>query len=328
MARLKKDKSCPTLPVINPNLQVSFYYRLQSLRNVYLHEALKNTIKKIDLETLNEELSKFVSAEALNRVASFGIRGEVFFPVPCLIQTNPYLLGFYRLLLGISQKECYTKGPFGRFKKLEEDGEIPERVKGHITALCKSLISSSEILVAKLDDIKLDIVNELQLLTLGPQLRGGENNRIGDTAIKEFRSLLERYLKTYVKEETERTLILENDSKRTVLIEFSNDPDVRIHEKLETHVRPLVSIEIKGGSDKSNIHNRIGEAEKSHQKAKNQGFFEFWTIVRVDVDINEAKRESPTTSHFFHLNHIGNRAHKEHKIFKEKLASLLGIRIK
>jgi hypothetical protein len=32
-----------------------------------------------------------------------------------------------------------------------------------------------------------------------------------------------------------------------------------------------VAVEIKGGKDYSNIHNRIGEAEKSHQKAKKEG---------------------------------------------------------
>jgi hypothetical protein len=39
-------------------------------------------------------------------------------------------------------------------------------------------------------------------------------------------------------------------------------------------VRSLAAIEIKGGRDYSNIHNRIGEAEKSHQKAEKQGYVE------------------------------------------------------
>lgn len=131
----------------------------------------------------------------------------------------------------------------------------------------------------------------------------------------------------YIKETTKRTIILENDSGRSVLIEFLSDPDIRITEKLETHMRPKVSIEIKGGTDASNIHNRLGEAEKSHQKAKNRGFFEFWTIIRVDVDQVMAKRESPTTSQFFHLDHIKDSSSQEHKRFSDILGSLIGIRI-
>lgn len=61
-------------------------------------------------------------------IASFGLRGEVFIPVPCVLRANPYLLGYYRLLLGLSQKETYNKGPFGRFKAMEERGEIPGKL--------------------------------------------------------------------------------------------------------------------------------------------------------------------------------------------------------
>jgi hypothetical protein len=86
-----------------------------------------------------------------------------------------------------------------------------------------------------------------------------------------------------------------------------------------------VSIEVKGGTDISNIHNRLGEAEKSHQKARNRGFFEFWTIVRCDVDPAMAARESPTTSRFFHLDRISDQKAPEHREFRDLLGSLLGI---
>jgi hypothetical protein len=91
-------------------------------------------------------------------------------------------------------------------------------------------------------------------------------------------------------------------------------------------VRPLVSIEIKGGRDVSNIHNRVGEAEKSHRKAKNLGFLEFWTIIRVAVDPAVIQRESPTTSHFFHLDRIKDPATQEYKEFRDRIGSLMGIR--
>ena len=126
---------------------------------------------------------------------------------------------------------------------------------------------------------------------------------------------------------TERTIHIINDSKRTVMIEFFSDPDVRITQKLESGVRPLVSMEIKGGTDASNIHNRVGEAEKSHQKAKNLNFFEFWTIIRVDVDSEVVKRESPTTTHFFHIDRIIDSSSPEHAQFKDLLAAMMGIRI-
>ena len=62
-------------------------------------------------------------------------------------------------------------------------------------------------------------------------------------------------------------------AKRTVTIEIASDPDIIIREEIrpETY-RNIIAIEVKGGRDFSNIHNRIGEAEKSHQKAKGKGY--------------------------------------------------------
>jgi hypothetical protein len=85
-------------------------------------------------------------------------------------------------------------------------------------------------------------------------------------------------------------------------------------------------VEIKGGTDVSNIHNRLGEAEKSHQKARVRGFTEFWTIVGVPLDEPSMRRETPTTRHFFHLQAILDPASKERARFRDVLCSVLGIR--
>ncbi len=148
------------------------------------------------------------------------------------MERNPFLLGYYRLLLGLSQKEFYSKGPFGRFKGFEERGEIPPHLEDQVPALCSSLIQSAQLLVKGLDDLSLSIVHELQLLTLGPQLRGGSNTSIGQEATKEFFAIMKSLVADYTKEITKRTIHIQNDSKRNVLIEFSSDPDVSITEQL------------------------------------------------------------------------------------------------
>ena len=312
--------------VLEPSLQISFYYKLQKLKALYLSDGLKETVAKVDLEVLDEELRRYVGHDYLRRVASFGIRGEVFFPVPYLLRENPFLLGYYRLLFGLSQKEFYSKGPFGRFKRMEERREILPSVEPALLDLCASLTRTGERLVHSLDELSLNQVHELQILTLGPQLRGSENTRKGTAATRQVYTIIESIVGDYATEKTDRLIVLENDSHRIVFIEFFSDPDVQVTEKLETTTRPLVSMEIKGGTDASNIHNRIGEAEKSHQKSKNRGFFEFWTILRVEVDLGKSKAESPTTSHFFHLDNLNDPGHAESKKFKQLLGSIMGIK--
>jgi len=311
--------------VLRPDLQVAFYYILESVRGEFLAEALRDAVGGLAIAEVDRQLGRLVPGPSLARVAAFGLRGETVFPVPVVLEANPSLLGYYRLLYGLSQKEFYNKGPFGRFKVLEEGGAIPARLESQIEALCGSLIGTAEHLVASLDRLSVDTIHELQLLTLGPQLRGSQNTKIGEQATREVFDVIAQIADPFVREATKRTIVLENKAGRTVLVEFSSDPDVKITEKLESGVRPLVSVEIKGGADASNVHNRLGEAEKSHQKAKARGFFEFWTILRVDVDEPTARRESPTTSHFFSLDGLLDKTSAEHRRFRELLAACLSI---
>ncbi len=75
-------------------------------------------------------------------------------------------------------------------------------------------------------------------------------------------------------------IVVTNSSSRRITLSFGSDPDLRIQEELGAgHVHNKVAVEIKGGTDRSNAHNRAGEAAKSHQKARAQGFNDFWTII-------------------------------------------------
>jgi hypothetical protein len=125
---------------------------------------------------------------------------------------------------------------------------------------------------------------------------------------------------------TPQVIEVKNAAGRIVQIAFAADPDITIIERLATEAMPNTSIEIKGGTDVSNVHNRIGEAEKSHLKAKAEGFTRFWTIVRAKIDPTMAKRQSPTTTEFFSLDEIQNKAHSGHKRFKALLHQAIGIR--
>jgi len=113
------------------------------------------------------------------------------------------------------------------------------------------------------------------LLTLGPQLRGARNTELGKAATARTFALLKDIIHDSIVEETDDSITIVNSAGRGVLIRFSSDPDISITEHLESGDRKLVSIEIKGGTDYSNAHNRLGEAEKSHQKAKQDGFLNF-----------------------------------------------------
>jgi hypothetical protein len=312
-----------------PDLQITFYNRLSQLRDVLLLDALLSAVSTLNLEVVNKELRLLVPELSLRKVAAWGLRGEIVFPVPSILRASPFLLGYYRLLLGFSQKQFYGKAyGLGPFKQMEELGRIPKDREKELEDLCRSLCKSAEILVNGVKKLDTAGVHELTLLTLGPQFRGGALNLLGTEATERVFDLIKTHVASAMVESSGRSLKVTNAAGRMVSVEFSSDPDISITEQLPSgNIRNLVAIEIKGGTDISNIHNRIGEAEKSHQKARKAGFVECWTMVGVHhLDLHKARRESPSTDRFFHIEAIAKPGSKEFTEFREHLLARIGLR--
>jgi hypothetical protein len=248
------------------------------------------------------------------------------------VEENPWLIGYYRLLMGYSQKEFYHKGGLGRFSAMEEKGVVPEKVRGEIGSLCRAFCERGSELLEGLgiDRVSDSLLDELTLLTLGPQLRGSNNTKIGKAASLAVFEIIERAVGHAVVEKNATKLVLKNAAKREVSIAFSSDPDIKIVELVTPESqRNIVAIEIKGGADRSNIWNRLGEAEKSHQSAKQREFVEFWTIYNLrSLDMSKAREKSPTTNRFYSLPELQEGKSMEFKDFRDRLISLVGIRTK
>ena len=231
--------------------------------------------------------------------------------------------------MGFSRKAFYEQGPFKRFDSLEDQGKVKDALQAQLPALCVSLSKSSSMLVEWINPISIGIVNELQMLTLGTQFRGSKNVRLGQEAIDQFFNLLTVMLEPYRPTIKGRKITLKNDSKLLCEVRCASDPDVSITQQLKSQTRKLVAIEIKGGTDVSNVWNRLGEAEKSHQTARHQGFNELWTVLRVDVvtdpkALKKAHEKSPSTTHFFFLDRILDGTTDEGKTFRQLLGSIIG----
>lgn len=317
-----------TFKIPEPDLQIEFYHRLEHIRKTYLLEALLSAVSGLEIPRVDEELRELVSNLSLQKMAGWGLRGEIVFPVPYVLLNNPTLLGYYRLLLGFSQKQFYGKRfGFAPFKTMEENGRLTSTHMKAVYELCRTLCGSSELLVSGIKNLSQKSVHELTLLTVGPQLRGGVLNMLGSRATRHVFELIEFLVSNAVISSSQRSIKLRNAAGRVVRVEFASDPDICIKEELPSkRSRNLVAIEIKGGKDYSNIHNRIGEAEKSHQKARKEGFVECWTIVGIsNLNKELAKRETPSTDRFYHLDLLTDQTSDEFIDFRENLLSRVGM---
>lgn len=120
-----------------------------------------------------------------------------------------------------------------------------------------------------------------------------------------------------------------NSAGREVVISLGADPDVRIQERFGADLRPKVAIEIKGGTDLANVHNRAGEAEKSHQKVKAHGYRDFWTVITTKgLDLRKLQSESPTTTSWFDVLQVIARQGPDWDAFKSRIAEAVGIPVR
>jgi len=306
-------------------MQVRFWGKLNELRSRFLAPALKDAVAGANVVDLDRDLRRVAGRERVTVVAADGLRGEAIFATPYLLRIRPELLGYYRLLLGLSQKELYGKGGYGRFRVLEEENRLPDRLIDGVPELCERLVETAWALYSSARPLGAMGIHELQLLTIGPQLRGAESNLVGSSTVADVFELFRVVLGDHVVSVGSGELRVINAARRRVDIVFGADPDIAIAEHLPTGRIPLVSVEIKGGADASNVHNRIGEAEKSHQKAKAAGYTQFWTILRADINPDAASRESPTTTRFFRLGQILDPGSEGYSAIRDCLHQAVGI---
>lgn len=169
-------------------------------------------------------------------------------------------------------------------------------------------------------------LRELPLLTFGSQLQGSHNTRIGEVAMKDVFLTIADILDKYIVERGAKKLVVRNSTGRLVSITRSSDPDVSIVESIGQQVHHKVAIEVKGGLDVSNVHNRAGEAEKSHLKAKAKQYKDFWTIIsKKRIPMEKLRAESQTTTEWFDLGELLAHSGSDWEDFRAKLTGAVGI---
>ncbi len=290
-------------------------------------DALSEALGQLDQGIVKEQIREYVPGDVQKILASAGLRDEYVFPVPSVIETKPSLVGYYRLLLGAPQKSFYKGSTgLGRFKSMEESGTMARKTRPLVPNFCQAMANPLAELVRQIPKITERDLHELPLLTFGSQLQGSNNTQIGKTAMKEVFVAVKEIVAKYVVATTENRLTLKNAAGRTVFISLSHDPDVCVQEQVSDRMHHKVAIEVKGGTDVSNAHNRAGEAEKSHQKAKKFGFPEFWTIIsKRGLELFKLQAESPTTNHWFDVAEVLARKGDDWDDFRQRLAGSCGI---
>lgn len=316
---------------LSASRQVIFHQMLVAARKTVLMDALSEALSQVDPSTTKKEILRYVPREAQKILAAAGVRDEHVFPLPSVLRARPTLIGYYRLLLGISQKRFYRSGTgMAPFKSMESRGTFNTSAPPDLDGFCRVMSENLGELVSQISPrITARDVVELPLLTLGAQLYGSNNNAIGRQATLEVFMAVAEIVGPFITGKTAAKLTIQNASKRKVVIALAADPDIQVQEDFDGRLRNVLAIEIKGGTDVSNAHNRAGEAEKSHRKAKREDFRDYWTIIALaGLDTSLLQEESPTTNSWFDVAQVLAREGSDWEEFRSRFAGAVGIPLK
>jgi hypothetical protein len=312
---------------ISADLAIDLFEALKAARRLQLQPALSAAVHDVGVLAIDAELQRLVPVTALNHVAALGLRGERVFPVPAIIAHAPPLIGYYRMLLGLSRKEFSQPNRlgYGPWLTAEESGTLPPRLTAVLDQFCAALIAPLADLVQAMNVFDDRDLSDLALLTLGPTLQGGRNNLIGSRAALQVFEAIRALVAPWITFERGSVIRFATPTGRTFEVVASSDPDLRIDEGEGTETWPLVAIEIKGGGDASNAHNRAGEAEKSQIKAVGMGYGHRWTVIRMQgVNRQRIREETPSSTEVFEASEVIAQAGPDWDTFRQQLGALIG----
>lgn len=301
---------------------------LHAYRDRMLGENLKIAVATIDPDILQSEIAKFVNKDCRMVLQGLSIREETMFALPCVLNSNPTLLGYYRLLMGISEKQFYTSSTgLSIFKPMEHDGKITKNSEQEINNLCYAINSAMENLLKSVNRSTLtQDLEALPLMTLGVYADGVWRNIIGTQAALHVFGTIKQIVKSSgadIITDEDKCLRFKNGAGVIYRVIPSSDPDISVFLE-EPSEEKLLCIEIKGGQDVANVHNRAGEAEKAHPKASQAGWLEKWTVIYlVGLQHKQADKlltESPSTDAWFDINEVCAQSGRTYESFKHALA--------
>lgn len=330
----KSDK--PRFRSISPDVSISLFQSLLAARGLQLQPALDKAVQVVGVQAIDFDLHRLVPSPALTYLASLNLRGERVFPVPSIIRHAPQLIGYYRMLLGISKKDFSqaNKLGYGPWKNAEERGIISKRLDPYVDSFCQALIVplvqlvEATKLLKPLDDRDL---SDLALLTLGPTLQGGRNNVIGQRAASEVLDALRDLVRPWITLDTDALIQFQAPGGASYELAAASDPDIRLSQLVFTpnaaaQRRPLAVMEIKGGRDTSNALNRAGEAEKSHLKAKAHGYEHRWTIMFLrGLDRMQISAGTPSSTAIFAMEDVKQQSGVDWDNLKRGLDAAIGV---
>ena len=198
-----------------------------------------------------------IGSGAWDRVAVMGVRPELVFAHPDILQAHPGTSLYYRGMTLLSRKRvAQAATSVTDWEKGARSAPIDHRAALKVARLYNTVIS---LIVEGSADWTLDDGYRNIVATMGIALDGMFRNRVGDMAEALVKNRIVAWLKG-------KQLICSEKSEqgryflaRKTLMQYGSEPDIAF----VRNGRPVATIEIKGGTDPAGVLERLGAMAKS-----------------------------------------------------------------
>jgi len=305
----------------NYGLRSQFFARkLHQLSFLCVVEEVRKLLPLKDSFKWDQKSSLGIDGEVFDRVVRHGIQPLLFFVHPRVLSEQPSLLLYYRCVAMVPQKGLTRIAGVGAQRI--ETGKATKVDKGllqRVVITLNKLLSLLARSFLETEDLKGEHLQAFLYAQAGSQIQGSWNNAIGEQGETAVKEILVRELQPHL-----RQIVWKDDSStdsgnarsgelferlgeikvlrlaRGYHCVFGSEPDVSLRDPEDA---PLLSVEVKAGSDPAGALERYGAAKKSfdHEQGLNPALKKVYVAACLTEEVHRRLDQENPFSHTFLL---------------------------
>jgi len=304
--------------------------RLRELSFLTVADEVRKLLPLKDSFKWTRHESFGIDKVALKSVVASGIEPLVFFLHPRVLSEQPSLLLYYRCVAMISQKGLARL--VGGSVAAIEGGKaktIDQELQTRLVVTVNRLLSLVATSFVELQELKESHLDAFLFAQAGSQIQGSWNNAVGEQGERAIREMLVRHLHNELVQvvwKDDSSVDLDKISAAELLAHagtikvlrmkkgfhcaFGSEPDVSLRNADDM---PLLSVEVKAGSDPAGALERYGAAIKSfeHEKGLNPRLKTVYVAACITEEVRRRLSQDNPFSHTFLLGELLADARKQ-----------------
>jgi len=319
---LKILESSPEFAVYGLRSQF-FARKLHEMSFLSVAQEVRRLLPLKDSFKWDQRTSLGIDPDVFERVVGQRIQPLLFFVHPRAVSEQPSLLLYYRCVAMVSQKGlARIAGSSVAAMKSGKTEKVDQETLSRVVITLNKLLSLVARTFLELEPLKEDHLTAFLYAEAGSQIQGSWNNAVGEQGELAVREIIARELQRHLLQvvwkddsSTDAAQLVQGELfrrlnrikilrfRRGYHCVFGSEPDVSLRDSDNS---PLLSVEVKAGSDPAGALERYGAAKKSfdHEEGLNPGLKKVYVAACLTDEVQRRLTQENPFSHTFLLGEL------------------------